>query len=357
MKKKVLILAHDQFGYSVTKFKHCQYASDFFDITYIGWDYGLPRLTLPYVEVKYVSRNSNLLMRNLKLLYTFHKEIQKGYDVVFLNYVRGSALVRLFNFRSVFIIYVDTLGVMPNKVKRWIYNFTLRIELSFFDNIAIISKGIAKKIWLTDYFILPLGGNCFSSKPKSFQQLSLLYVGTLSNRNILDCVKGFHLFIKKDNYIESTKPSFTIVGDSPFGELEEIKNYVVRNNLKKYIHTPGFVSSDKLNPFYDRANIGVSYVPITSYYQYQPPTKTFEYLISGLPVIATATEANKEILSPKVSELIKDDPASFYNAIKKMQERKKEFNNEWIRKEYSKHTWERVVNDNFVPLIDQLSKQ
>lgn len=39
------------------------------------------------------------------------------------------------------------------------------------------------------------------------------------------------------------------------------------------------------------------YVPITDYYEYQPPTKTFEYVLSGLLCLATATSSNKEVIT------------------------------------------------------------
>lgn len=353
-KPKVLVLAHDQFGYSRTKYKHCEYAREDFDITYIGWDYGLPRYELGDVEVKYVSRKSNLLLRNIKLLYAFHKEISYGYDLVFANYVRGIFLVKIINRNANFILYVNTLGISPNKIQRVIFDYVLSFESLFFKNIALISSGIAKRIGVKRYHLLPLGGHCFCTKSKSFDRLSLLYVGTLSNRNILESVKGFNQFIKKEG--SNGKHSFAIVGDSPFGELEEIKQYIKDQNLEPYIQTPGFINSDKLYPFFENANIGVSFVPITAYYNHQPPTKTYEYLISGLPVIATATYANKEILSKKVSELIADNADDFYNAILRIQGRKQEFYSGEIRDQYNNYTWRNVVKENLVPWIKLVLK-
>ncbi len=355
-KKKILILASAQFGYSTTIYKYCEHALEHFEITYIGWDYGLPKIELPEIEIKYVSRKSNIIIRNIRLLYAFHKQINRGYDLIFANYVRGIALVKVMNNNAKFILYVDTLGISPNKIKRLIFDRVLSFESNFFKNIALISSGISKRIRIKNYHVLPLGGHCYSKRSKTFQQLSLLYVGTLSNRNILECVKGFHEFIKKNKDMASAKPFFSIVGDSPFGELEEIKKYVRGHKLEAYICTPGFVHSTKLGPFFDNANIGVAYVPITPYYQYQPPTKTYEYLISGLPVIATATFANKEIVSPKVSELITDDADAFYSAILKIQKRKNEFESKWIREQYEKYTWQNVVKEKLIPLIELVLK-
>lgn len=355
-KPKVLVLAHDQFGYSRTKYKHCEHGREEFDITYIGWDYGLPKFELPEVEIKYVSRKSNILIRNIKLLYAFHKEINVGYDLVLANYVRGISLVKMMNKRALFILYINTLGISPNRIQRLIFDTVLSFEALFFKNIALISKGISKKIRVKKYHLLPLGGQCYTTNSKSFHNLSLLYIGTLSNRKILKCVKGFHKFLIKNKDRVSANHTFTIVGDSPFGELEEIKQYVRDHNLEAYIYTPGFVSNNQLGSFFDNANIGVAFIPMTPYYNYQPPTKTFEYLISGLPVIATATYANKEIVSEKVSELINDDADAFCEAILRIQERKSEFESEQIRDQYQKYTWQNVVKENLIPWMKQVLK-
>ncbi len=351
-KKKVLFLAHDQFGYSTTTFKHCEFARTKYDVTYIGWDYGLPRLELLNVRVKYISRNSNLIARNLNLLKAFHIEIENGYDIVFAKYLRGISLVRWFNPLANFIVYVDTLGVMRNSFKRFVFDLVLKLELSFFKHKALISEGVGKRLGIENFHILPLGGECYSNDLKSFENLSLLYVGTLDNRNILDCVKGFH------NYIENCKKTemeisarFTIVGDSPYHELEEIRGYIQRNNLEVYIHSTGYVPRNDLRPFFEKCNIGVSYIPIRSYYQYQPPTKTYEYLISGMPTIATGTYENKALVGPGAGVVIDDTPESFQKGILKLTQQK--FDSEAIRKEYSQHTWEKVVQNHFIPLIEK----
>lgn len=355
-KKKILILASGQFGYSTTTYKYCESALENCDITYVGWDYNLPRIELPSVKVKYVSRESNLFLRNLKLLQAFHKEIQSGYDLIFSTYVRGISLVKIFNPKDKFLIYVDTFGVMANPKKRWVYDTMLKFEVSFFSNVAVISDGLAKRLGRKDCEILPLGGACFNENSKSFEKLELLYVGTLDNRNMIDTVVGFHKYLQKSNF-QKNETAYTIIGDGPNNELEEIKNYVESNNLSNNIKVMGYIPQNQLIPYFKTANIGVSYVPMFSYYEYQIPTKTFEYLISGLPVIATGTYENKKIIKPWAGVIIEDSPDSFCEGLIKLEEKKKEFDSDRIRKEYSKHTWKNAVSSHFIPLIKKLTNQ
>ncbi len=352
-KKKILILASDQFGYSTTTYKYCEYALKEFDITYMGWDYNLPKINLPSVKVKYVSRKSSLIKRNLRLLQAFHKEVQNGHNLVFLTYVRGISLVKMLNPNAKFLMYVDTFGVMPDAKKRWIYDTILKVETSFFSNVAVISDGLAKRLGREKYEILPLGGACFNNESKTFEKLELLYVGTLDNRNIIDCVRGFHKYLQKYESAESGI-SFKIIGDGPNNELEEIKEYVEANNLTDYIHVKGYLPQKELTPYFKSANIGVSYVPMLSYYEYQTPTKTFEYLISGLPVIATGTYENRKIIKPWSGVIIEDNADAFCEGVAQLQSQKKEFCSDRIRKEYSKHTWEKAVSSHFTPLIQKL---
>jgi glycosyltransferase involved in cell wall biosynthesis len=352
-KKKILILASDQFGYSTTTYKYCEYALINFDLTYVGWDYNLPRIELPSVKVKYVSRDSSLIKRNLRLLQAFHKEIQNEHDLIFLTYVRGISFIKLLNPKAKFLLYIDTFGVMPDSKKRWIYDAILKLEVSFFSNVAVINDGLARRLRRRNYEILPLGGTCFNTESKSFEKLELLYVGTLDNRNMIDCVRGFHKYLQKYEFKRNVTV-FKIIGDGPNNELEEIKEYVEANNLTDYIHVKGYLPQKELTPYFKSANIGVSFVPMLSYYEYQTPTKTFEYLISGLPVIATGTYENRKIIKPWSGVIIEDNADAFCEGVAQLQSQKKEFCSDRIRKEYSKHTWKKVVESHFTPLINKL---
>lgn len=353
MKFKILILSSEQFGYLTDTLKYCEYAANDFEITYVGWDYNRPKIELPGINVKYVSRKSNLLVRNFRLLKAFHKEIKSGYHLVFATYTRGISIVKFFNHHARFIVDVRSLCVNPKKLKRIVYDYFLKFEISIFQDVSVISEGVASKLKLKNYHLLPIGGECFTSDSKSFEKLSYLYVGTLQHRNILECVKGFHLYLM-DFENKSSAPVFTIVGDSPGNELQEIRGYIQVNCLSDNIITAGAVPQNKLRPYFESANVGVSYIPLRSYYKYQPPTKTFEYLISGLPVIATSTYENINVVTENVGILIEDNAQSVFAGLKKLDEQRTKFNSNIIRMSHAQFTWEEVVKKEFTSLIEGL---
>ena len=94
---------------------------------------------------------------------------------------------------------------------------------------------------------------------------------------------------------------------------------------------------------YEESNIGVSYVPITSYYNYQPVTKTFEYLMSGLPVIATATYENKLIINQSNGILIEDNPKSFCEGLIQMHQLLHNYDDISIKQEMKEYQWKNIA--------------
>ncbi len=349
MKKKLLILSPIQFGYFTDTLKYCQYAGDEFDITYLSWDYGKPRVEMAGIKVKYISRQSNLISRNIRLLKAYLNEIKQGHDAVFAHYIKGLFLVKLLSTNRNFIIDIRTLSVHPGKYYRFIYDSILRFEICFFKKVSVISEGVARKLKLKNYYLLPLGGECFTSLPKSFETLSLLYVGTLLNRNIIECVKGFHQFIGA--YPQAPVSKFTIVGNSPGPELEEIRVYIADHNLGDRIITTGEVPQNQLHSFFEAANVGISYIPMRSYFQYQPPTKTFEYLVSGMPVIATKTYENQKVVKENAGVLIEDNAQSFFQGMVAITGKKDIFNSDTIKREHTEFLWKNVVADKFSTFI------
>ena len=357
MKKKLLIFSTSQFGYLIDSYKYAQYSRPYFDITYLCWDYSRPKLTLDNVNVRYVSRQGNLIARNLRLLYALYKEINRDSYLVFANYTPGISIIKLLCFKRRILIDVRTLSVNPRKLVRLFSDIILKCELLFFNHISVVSREVASKLILKDYYLIPLGGESFCDQEKSFERLHLLYVGTLQGRRILDCVKGFHNYLKRLEHSVKAKTFLTIIGDSPDGEQEEIKQYVNANGLEINVKTEGYVRNENLGSFFEKANVGVSYIPLTNYFDGQPPTKTYEYLLSGLPVIATRTKANQKIVNDYSGVLVDDDVDSFQQGIVALAANSLRFQSDKIRSHYSDSLWKSIVDEIFSPKVSSLGRK
>jgi glycosyltransferase involved in cell wall biosynthesis len=116
----------------------------------------------------------------------------------------------------------------------------------------------------------------------------------------------------------------------------------------------GRIPHTKLGSFFDQCNIGVSYVPMVDYYDCQPVTKTFEYLLSGMPVIATATSENKIVIEPGNGIVVDDNAHDFYSGLKALFENKHQFDSDKIRSQAIRYTWADIVRENLKKYLEKL---
>lgn len=345
MSSKLLIINQAQFGYHIDTYYYCKYLKDDYDITYICWDYGRPKIRENNVNVKYCSREGSLVKRNIRFIIKTIKEIKSNnYDIIFIQYFRGCSLLKILFRHNKLILDIRTLSVHNLKINRFFYNYFLKLESIPFENITVISDSLRKKLKIpvNKSYILPLGADVISKKNKKFDHIALLYIGTLSGRKIEETVLGFDYFYQK--YRFNINISYTIVGDGWGNELEDLKKLVKSKGLNNIVKLPGYIHHNDIKQYFDEHNIGVSYIPKTEYYEVQPPTKTFEYLLSGMPVIATSTVENKKIVDSINGVLIEDNPYNFYKGLVHIYNNLNNFSSERIREESQKYNWKNILS-------------
>lgn len=348
--KKVLFIDNTQFGYLTDTYKYCQYLCHDYRITYLSFNREQPKYFIPNGKTIYVPHTKSKNVNGLLFLL---------YSIIVAFFFNGSIFIVYFPYCSILKhvlfwkrMHVDvrTLSVSPDKSKRNNDDRQLAKEVLKFDTCSFISEGIRQKLKIlsnANSFVLPLGSDVISKTNKKFDFLHLLYIGTLYNRNIIETIEGVCKFVEKNPTI---RISYDIIGDGE--ELEQLKAYVQKNKLSDVVFFHGRKKYEELEIFLDKCNIGVSYIPIVDYYQYQPPTKTFEYAFSGLAVLATATEANKEIVNGENGLLIEDTPEAFANSLVFLSENMLNYSSERIRKSVEEYSWEKIVRNKLMPIID-----
>lgn len=93
---------------------------------------------------------------------------------------------------------------------------------------------------------------------------------------------------------------------------------------------------------------------MTDYYDAQPPTKTFEYILSGLYTVATATTSNKELITTENGLLIHDSATEFANALSTIWHTHTKLNEQRIRQSLNLYSWKNIVNGILKPILIQL---
>jgi len=342
--KRLLIIHQQQFGYHSDTYYYCKYLRNSFDISYICWDYNEKRILLTGINVIYISRRGNLALRNARFILQVVNELKNDYDFHFIKYFRGCSFLRIAHCKPNFLLDIRSSSVTKKRLNRLVYNLLITIESKFFKYISVISKSLAQKLGFSNkVYILPLGADVISSTKKTFNSMKLLYVGTLYNRNIDQTIKGFSKFYHE--YKDRIQIQYTIVGSGFTTEEEELKEIVKYEKIGASVEIAGYIPHDKLKPFFDSHNIGVSYIPKTEYFDVQPPTKSFEYLLSGMPVIATDTLENKAVINNKNGVLINDTAEDFYQGLVRVYTNRKKYNSNDIRADSMQYTWKKIVDD------------
>jgi len=314
----IVILCQQQFGSHIDTYYYSKYLSASHRVTYICWDYGSARLDPGKVTVKHVSRTFNLVVRNLLYLYFVCAHLHRHpFDVCFIKYFRGCSILRLLFPRANFIFDIRTGSVSKSRFSRFLFDTTMKVESFFFPQVTVISRSLGRRLGLEKKArILPIGSIPLSTEVKDFQGLHLVYAGTLSNRNIDRTLEPFTTFVR--NHSHELSISYTIIGSGPGNEEEVLRSRVKELGMTGKIHIVGRVPFDKLGQYFDKCNVGVSFVPMTDFFDVQPATKTFDYLLSGMAVIATATSENKLVITENNGVLIEDTAEGFHLGLEKI---------------------------------------
>jgi hypothetical protein len=254
VKPKMIIAYPNQFGYHTDSYKYCEHLLDIFDIIYICFDQGFERLDLTHVKVVYMPYDIGKFKRLINF-YSFLISLtwKDKIDVIFTIRFKYCFIIGLFARAQVKILDYRSGDLRSVPISRWLYNILMRFDALFFQNISAISEGLRDilKLEKQQTLILPLGADIISDQKRSFNRLDLIYVGTLSLRNIDQTIDGISLFLSKHEEL-STSLTYTIIGFGNEQEEEGIKSSISRTGLddiirfvgrKKYTDLPAYFIS------------------------------------------------------------------------------------------------------------------
>lgn len=354
--KKLLIIAPYQFGELSDCYYWAKYMTQIgWDVTYFGYKYcgerALRSRTCKGVKVLGIRRYNNRYVLGFLFYINLIWKIwvSKFNHIIICNMPYAQLLPRIFPHRDI-ILDTRTLSVSSDEQTRKIQNQKLKNIAQQFKRRSFISEGVKKQLGFRDAesYILPLGAELISLQPKRFDQLRLIYIGTFDNRNLADFIKGLYLFKKKFNI----EISFDIVGSGKTFEEQAIKQAIdLAEDCDIRLH--GYLTHDQVKKLFDKCNIGVCYVPITEYYHDQPPTKLYEYLLSGMACIATKTRSNTEVLTEQSGVLIDDTPQAVCDGLHIIYERMKKYNSKQIVNQNMKFHWKNIISHYLLHILNK----
>jgi glycosyltransferase involved in cell wall biosynthesis len=355
-KPHILFVYPNQFGYHTDSYKYCEHLQDSFNISYICFDQGFPRMDIPGINVLYNPYNIQKFIRLLRFYSQIIKYTRdKPIDVLFVVQFKFSFLLGLFVKAKVKILDYRTGDLSYNTIIRYLKNRCMWFDSLFYDRMSSISEGLRDILNLdrSKTLILPLGGDIFSKKVHSFNRLDLLYVGSLNRRNINQTIGGIALCLERNKLLVSSL-SYTIIGFGNNKDVSKIKRTIDKFNLGEIITFVGRLKYSEIHEYFDLCNIGVAYIPKEPWYDYQPATKTFEYINSGLFTIATSTYENSKIISEHNGILCDDSAESFAQAIEVIYNKRDKINDPDIRESLKNFHWETIINTILKPYLKNL---
>lgn len=353
--KKLLIIQLDQFGYLTDTLKWCEHLNDSCQIEIVCYDSKNKRIHLPNVAVKYVQLSSNRIFHALNFFITAISTALFFSGKIIVVAFPHCDWIKRFLFWKRLHLDIRTVSVSRNETERNAYDKQLHEYGLLYDSVTVISEGVKNRLLLSEALILPLGADVISTKGKDYSCMSILYIGTLKGREIHKTIEGCYNFLKTHPDI---KFSYDIIGDA----LEEngkkklsdkYRELVKSLGIESYVNIHGAKPYNELQPYIDNANYGVSFVPITPWYDVQPPTKTFEYAMSGLYVIATGTICNKEVIFDNNGIIIDDTPEDFMRALETIYSNWKNYDEFQIRTSLTMYNWKYIVNSILKPLLEK----
>lgn len=348
--ERILFIDREQFGTLTDTLKYCEHLHDSYKIDYISFDRKEPKIKVPNVHSVYIPFIGPKVLRGLLLIFYSIIRCLFYNGFIYIVYFPKCSLIQKILFWKKMHVDVRTLSVSKFSNIREKENKNLNKEINVFSSVSFISEGIRNQLTLKKNiktYILPLGADVISETNKDFSSLKLLYIGSLTNRDIIKTVIGVKQF-------RETYPTISLVYDivGAGTEYNEIKDYINQAKLMDCIHLYGKIPYPQLKPFLDSHNIGVSFVPITDYFNFQPPTKTFEYALSGLYIIATKTEANERVVDENNGMLILDTAKDFSSAIYNIYQKRIFLDSKIIRGSMKPFLWKNIIDNYFKPIIE-----
>ncbi len=244
-----------------------------------------------------LKKTPELIISYFKRIFNLAKTIKRiSPHIVYVNNHIGAfsslICIRLFGKKTEAILDIRTL---PDKKWKYLY---YRVITASFDWVFALNNEIIKKVVCNkSNSFLPLGYDpaLFYAKNlrpvfRGEKTLNCVYYGSLDKkRKLLRLISGV---LKAEN--TNCHIKLCIIGEG--NDRDRLMKFVNETNSNQIVSFHGFMNQNRLREILLKSDLGISFVPDEGMYKPQIPLKAVEMLACGLPVLATDTEGNREIV-------------------------------------------------------------
>lgn len=292
-----------------------------------------------------------------QLLFTFKavsnlKKINP--DLIVIHSNRMNIFYPIFCEKNKLIMMTFTPAVNPSKYKRVFWDLYERLSFTGYKRFLIGTEPMIQAFHLQKKktYIIRWGMNPISIKSKNFDRIRMLYLGTLTGRDIHKTIYGLKEYLATNPEVEVER--YDIIGTGRKEYITLIENAIKETGLSNIIHLHGYLNDIDIIPFFDEANVGVAFSPKTEYYRNNISTKLYEYLLSGIPAIVIDKTENKKIINDQNGILIDDNIHSFARGLHLMAQKFSSYSSEEIMKTVEKESIAYQVKYDIVPTFNNI---
>ena len=259
--------------------------------------------------------------------------------------------------RKKFFAQLGAVSINGSKFKRKIQNSIVRFSLLFYKNIGDNPHDTAGKLLIKTHKIsenkiipIKIGMPDYGFNEKDFNEMKLVYLGTLNGREIWKSVKGLAIFTHKYPDIPI---SYDLIGQGSRREVEMIMSEIRSSRLEHIVRYHGSLSVEQVKEVFSQCNIGVSYAPIRDYLE-NSSTKTVEYFLAGMAVIGTNSYVMRKLVKKESGVLCEDNPENFSDALYLIQQNLKKYNSRVIRGIYEHYSIEYTIKNDYIIHLNKI---
>ncbi len=252
------------------------------------------------------------------------------------------------------VMMTFTPDVNPSKYKRVFWDLYKRLGYAGYKRFLIATEPMIQAFHLQKKktYLVRWGMNPISIKPKQFDKIRMLYLGTLIGRDIHKTIYGLKEYLATNPEVEVER--YDIIGTGWKENINLIEDAINETGLSNIIKLHGYLNDEDIVPFFDEANVGVAYLPNTSYYNNVICTKVIEYLLSGISSIAVATNENKKYINELNGVVIEDNEHSFADGLHLIAQRFTKYSSAEIMKTVEKESIPYQVKYITVPTFNNI---
>jgi len=247
---------------------------------------------------------------------------------------------------------------VSNPVFELLSRLGLRVQRRLVDKVITVSKPVANHVFgsNSDVSIVPLGVDLAKFNPATVtpierdpSKITAVYVGHLHPSRDLDTlVEAVAVAAEKTTSLECL-----IIGDGD--ARPALEQLAAEHGVSEYIEFIGSVPHEEIPRWLASADIGLAYVADKPQYRHQPPIKTVEYLASGLPVVATNTEGNRQFVDDHVGVLTGPSGSEYGHGLANLIQILDRFSTSELRQNVERYDYAHTVQEDLLPVYRRLT--